>query len=34
LIGAALLALGIYVMVDPRFQKIKEFLPISASKFI
>ncbi|CAF4179664.1 unnamed protein product, partial [Rotaria magnacalcarata] len=29
LIGAALLALGIYVMVDPRFQKLKEFLPLS-----
>ncbi|CAF1304349.1 unnamed protein product [Rotaria sordida] len=31
LIGAALLALGIYVMVDPRFQKLKEFLPISTN---
>lgn len=31
LIGAALLAVGIYVMVDPRFQKIKELLPISAN---
>ncbi|CAF3074538.1 unnamed protein product [Rotaria socialis] len=29
LIGVALLALGIYVMVDPKFQKLKEFLPLS-----
>jgi hypothetical protein len=31
LIGAALLALGIYVMVDPRFQKVKEILLINAN---
>ncbi|CAF0893089.1 unnamed protein product [Didymodactylos carnosus] len=29
LIGIALLALGIYVMVDPKFQKIKTLLPIT-----
>ncbi|CAF1333481.1 unnamed protein product [Adineta steineri] len=31
LIGALLLALGIYVMVDPRFQKLKEFLPLNTN---
>ena len=31
LIGAALLALGIYVMVDPRLQKLKETLPINGN---
>ncbi|CAF0753198.1 unnamed protein product [Adineta ricciae] len=31
LIGAVLLALGIYVMVDPRFQKLKEILPLNTN---
>jgi len=31
LIGALLLALGIYVMVDPRLQKIKEFVRIDST---
>ncbi|CAF0932169.1 unnamed protein product [Didymodactylos carnosus] len=31
LVGAALLALGIYVMVDPKFQKIKALLPINTN---
>ncbi|UJR10021.1 hypothetical protein I4U23_014244 [Adineta vaga] len=31
LIGAVLLALGIYVMVDPRFQKLKEIFPLNSN---
>lgn len=34
MIGAVLLALGIYVMVDPRFQKLKEFLPLNSSMYL
>ena len=32
LIGLALIGLGIYLMVDPSLQKIKEFLPIDSSE--